>query len=145
MPSYEQFDSLRMRVETELSEQTTFSYCPEPQSERFAVNLKTGGTIIVCRCDMLNLMIISKAENMSGNKFEVSADPIPGKTEHEVKLAKAGVLDENGSYKFIKGEAAIRVTRDKHGNVEYTSVQHTFRLPDCRLTFDVIKHLARGT
>lgn len=141
MPTHEQFDTLRKKVETELSDLTTFTHCPKPANEMFAVKLKIGASLIVIRCDQVNSIMISGAEKFPANVFEVSPEPVPGKTWHHVKLAKRGFLDANGKYEFIEGRAIIRDSVSKGGG-KYHCETHDFTFPNCERTFAVIKLLA---
>jgi hypothetical protein len=141
MPTQEQFDSLRKKVERELSDLTTFSPCPKPENEMFAVDLKHGGKIIVLRCDRVNLVLVSQAHEIPGNNFEVSAECAPGKAWNHVKLSRLGFLNTNGEYSFIEGQAMIQESVTKEG-WKHRSTCYDFTFPNCERTFAVIKHLA---
>ena len=142
MPTHADFERLRRKVETELSEQTSYSPVPWPD-DMFSVNFKNGGSVLVARCDAVNLVMFSCAQDIQGNKFEVSAQPIPGKTEHSVKFTKLGVLGQDGVYRRLKleGTACVRITKNKPSG-EYRYESYTFYIETCDITFKVIKHIA---
>ncbi len=97
-------------MEAELSEHMTLGYVPLPANEMFAVKLKTGGSLVVSRHDQLIMMSVPGAEDIKGDIFSVSPEPIPGKREHVVKMTKLAMMRPNGVCDIIEGTAGFRQT-----------------------------------
>lgn len=142
MPSRDQIAGLRRKIEEELSDVLRFEAesMHLPANDLLTLRLNNGATIMVARCDQSNILIVSNPERIPGGKFEVSAEPTPGKPFHTVKLTK--LVCTQGAYQCIQGQAVISTISPGRGHPDIRSETYTFDLKRCKLTFDVIEHLA---